>query len=213
MNQMTARQSDTHRPNSVLRQIVLIGGPCSGKSSVLRELGADLSGQLQCVPEAVTALVTQLGLKLPFAGLDEQKDFVTAARLAYQSFEAAGELQARSDGKQGLLLDCCVLTCAAYWPDTLEAFEKQYSVNIRQERLKYDGVIFLDVPSPDVFREACADNPARHHDYGESVAISNKLLRMWGDHPQFVRISAYPSWERKLETIRAAIRSFLTPKQ
>lgn len=199
-------QSSGGRP---LRRVVLVGGPCSGKSTLLRRLSAELTDRVQGVPEAVTALILQTGLRPPFAEVEDQKTFVDAAYLTYRGFEIAAEVQARADGKAALLLDCCALVCLAYWPGPRAEFEARQGIDVSQCILRYDGVIFMEVASAEVFAAKQADNPARFHDRRESLVAEQRLLETWAGHPHLTRIPAYPDWEDKVAAARTAVRELL----
>lgn len=97
-----------------LPKIVLTGGPCSGKSTLMREIETKYGYCVHCVPEVATILISQVGIH-PDA--NDEKHNARFQKILYRvqrSFEEAAELQALKDGKKVIVVDRGTLDVVAF---------------------------------------------------------------------------------------------------
>lgn len=195
--------------DEVIRQwiprIVLTGGPCSGKSSVMNRLRNELKDVLQCVPEVATIVIQQVGAKPP---VDDPLAMRTFQRTIYDvqnGFEKVSFKQARDDGKRAILLDRGTVDGAAYMPNGLEDLEHVCMTTVAAEYDRYEAVICLDFPPRHIYERDIVNNPARYETYEEATAVGERIARVWAGHPHFVRIASRDSWEEKYQAAREAI--------
>jgi predicted ATPase len=192
-----------------LPRIVLTGGPCSGKSTVLATLRRRFDQEIHCVPEVATIVIGQLGLK-PWTG--GKRNLLSCQSLMYRlqhGFEEAAELQAREGGKKAVLLDRGGIDIGTYFPGGLRQLERYLFTSVPREYGRYDLVLCLESPSRQVYEAQCANNPARTETYDQARARSELNQRAWAGHPGFRLIPDGTDWPTKERAVTRAVREFL----
>ena len=192
-----------------LPRIVLTGGPCSGKSTVLKTLRRRFDQEIHCVPEVATIVIGELGLK-PWTG--GKRNLLSCQSLMYRvqhGFEDAADLQARGDGKKAVLLDRGNIDIGTYLPGGLRQLERYLFTTVPQEYGRYDRVICLELPSRQVYEAECANNPARTENYDQARARSELNKQAWSGHPGFRLILDGTDWPAKEQAVIKAVEEFL----
>lgn len=192
-----------------LPKIILTGGPCSGKSSAMSALREEFAGVLHCVPEVATIVIAQVGIRPPFDDRFALRRFQQTIYRVQHSFEEASEIHAGRENKKGMLLDRGSVDNAAYLPEGLDEFERICRTERGYEYSRYDLVIYLEVPSEEIFERNRANNPARTETYAQAKALGDRIKKVWRGHPRFIVVSDHPTWEEKLGVVRAAIHGIL----
>jgi predicted ATPase len=194
---------------SHLPRIVLTGGPCSGKSTVLASLKGRYPKSLHCIPEVATIVIGQLGLK-PWTGGD--RNLLGCQSLMYRvqhSFEDAADLQARLDGRKALLLDRGIGDISAYLPGGLKQLESFLFTGVATEYGRYDLVICLEIPSRATYEAQCANNPARTENYDQACVKAKLVQQAWKLHPNFQLVPDAGDWPTKEKAVLRLVREFL----
>jgi len=189
--------------------IVLTGGPCSGKSTLMRELQEELGGAIHCVPEVATIVIAQVGVKPPVGDPMGMRKFQRTIYRVQRGFETISDLQAVRDGKKALLLDRGTVDGAAYMPGGLDEFGKACRTSGEYEYSQYDLVICLAPPPAKVYREKSRDNPARGETYEQARTLGKSIKKVWRGHPRFLFVPDSGSWEEKSRAVKKAVREFL----
>ena len=185
--------------------IVLTGGPCSGKTTIMALLRAEFGNLLHCVPETATIIIDSVGAKPPIDDPIAMRDFQRTIYRVQHSFEKASHRQADRDTKAALLLDRGTVDGAAYMPRGLSDLERICDTTIVEEYARYDGVICLEVvPSLDVYNAKTAEHPTRSEDHKKARELGERIHRVWSNHPNFHYIRA-TSFEEKVAATRAAL--------
>lgn len=190
-------------------RIVLTGGPCSGKSTVMAAAIEELGDRLHCVPETATIVISLVGAKPP----GPQADFLRFQQGIYRvqhEFEALSEQQAVADGKRALLMDRGTADGGAYVEGGRDRLFETCRTYPEPELLRYDAVIMVDVPPRDVYEANAANNPARSETWDEAIALERRIRDAWRGHPNFHLVTdtldmAYKT-EKALEIIRRILR-------
>lgn len=188
--------------------IVLTGGPCSGKSTLMALFRKEHGNLLHCVPETATIVIDQVGAKPP---IDDPVAMRTFQRVIYRvqnSFEKVAHRQAFKDGKAALLLDRGTIDGAAYMPKGVNDLAHVCETTMDDEYARYDGVICLDVPPRAVYDAHKAENPARTETHAQAVALGDRILSAWGDHPKF-RYVRGKTLDEKIAAARAALNELI----
>jgi CYTH domain-containing protein/predicted ATPase len=186
-------------------RVVLTGGPCSGKSTVMDGLRRELRDVLQCVPEVATIIIDQVGAKPPVGDPIGMCAFQRTIYRVQCGFEKVSDRQARNDGKRALLLDRGTVDSAAYMERGHADLERVCMTTVEEEYGRYAGVVCLDVPPREVYDANKDNNPARYETYEQAAALGERIADAWSGHPRFVRIGNDGGWERKFAAARAAI--------
>ncbi|HTM67679.1 MAG TPA: AAA family ATPase [Candidatus Binatia bacterium] len=192
-----------------LPRIVLTGGPCSGKSSVMAALREEFKDVLHCIPEVATIVIDQVGAKPPVGDTMAMRAFQQTIYRVQLGFEKVSNRQAIRDGRSALLLDRGTVDGAAYMDRGTAELESVCRTTLAEEYARYRGVICLDVPPKAVYEANKANNPARYETYPQAAATGDRLRKVWQGHPRFMRIDNGSSWDDKLARARAALIGLL----
>ncbi len=193
-----------------VRRIVLTGGPCSGKTSMMRLFQKDPLAAVHCVPEAATILIEQIGAKFPASTAVGQRRFQRTIYRLQQNFEREAKRQACRDGKSVLLVDRGTVDNAAYMTGGIAELEQVCQTSIADEYARYHGVVCLEVPPTDVYERDKDNNGARYETYEQAVALGERIKRAWSGHPRFTLVGNDGGWDRKVASARAAINALFT---
>jgi CYTH domain-containing protein/predicted ATPase len=197
-------------PKATVPRIVLTGGPCSGKSTVMEALKKEFRDVLHCVPEVATIVIELVGAKPPVGDVLGMKSFQRTIYRVQLGFERVSNKQALRDGRRALLLDRGTVDGAAYMDRGIDDLENVCSTSVAEEYGRYRGVICLDVPSEEIYEANKGNNPARYETYPQAVATGDRLCRVWQGHPNFIRIGNGPGgMEEKLRQAREAFMRLL----
>lgn len=179
--------------------VVLTGGPCSGKTSLLRLL--ELDERLHLVPEAATVAISELSCKPPSSGAmdSHHRRFQKQVRDLQVLFEHIGQVNASDRGADLMIVDRGLVDGHAYLtgedPDT--RYIEYFGVPRTHDYALYAAVIHLAPPSKEVYERDKSNNPARRETYAQAIALDAAIARAWRDHPNYLRVGDGESWEAK----------------
>lgn len=187
-----------------IRKIVITGGPCSGKSTLLELLKQDMSRRIHCVPEVATIVIGQVGVQPPINNRMEMMRFQRLLGSVQRTFEGLSSIQAVTDGKSTVVLDRGIVDNAAYLPNGLDDLKRIFKTTVEYEYSRYDLVIHLRVPPRSVYDRQRGNNPARKETYNEAFMLDRHINEVWGAHPNYHDIREV-DWPSKLATARHII--------
>jgi len=165
-----------------LPQYVLIGGPCTGKSSLLKQV-QEKHSDWQCLPEAATLLM-QLGIRPNPVNSMNMRWFQGHIYRLQAMLEAVANQQAKLVGKKGLIIDRGTLDSAAFLPDGLSEFESLTETSRAAEYSRYQRVFLVDFSfSRGQYAVHKKNNPERREDYEEALEQHGKIVQLWQNHP------------------------------
>ncbi len=196
----------SHIFNTIPR-IVLTGGPCSGKSTIIDTIKRERP-EIHCIPEVATIVIGQFGIT-PSKDAVRNRRFQRTIYRAQRIFEATSTQFAISDSKKAVLFDRGAMDGAAYMPGGIKEFNKFFSTTLEAEYSQYDAVICLDIPPPDVYESNRSNNPARTENYSQARKLGQKIVKAWCGHPNFSLITNGTSWKDKEKRAREAIETAL----
>lgn len=199
----------SHVFNTIPR-IVLTGGPCSGKSTIIDIIKREWP-DIHCVPEMATIVIGQFGIT-PSKDAVRNRHFQRAIYRAQRIFEATSTQFAMSDSKKAVLFDRGALDGAAYMPGGIKEFKKFFNTSLEAEYSQYDAVICFDVPPSDVYEANRRNNPARLESYSQACELGEKIVKAWVGHPNFSMIPNGTDWKDKERRARKAINTALKQK-
>jgi predicted ATPase len=193
---MNNHENPARRP----RVVALVGGPCSGKTTFLRELGDDVI----TVPESATAILTEHKDQLPvdwWADSDTLRHFQRLVASQQLFLLDLARRRATIAGVNLIVADRGVLDGQAYGGHSAD-----HLVNISLAVLSglYDRVIFFAPPPEAVYTLECGNNPTRRETFAEMTALANRLRACWCQHPGFVKVDG-ATWEEKRASALAAL--------
>lgn len=198
---------------SEIRKIVITGGPCAGKSSLIAMLKEEFGDGIITVPEAATLLLAG-GFPMPGKHIDWcdewQYAFQKSVLHLHRSLEEAYALMARRKGARLLVCDNGLPSGAAYMPGGLKQFIKMYGIDFDHELLNYDSVIHLEtiaLTQPEKYGKH--NNEHRYTTLAEAIRHDNLIKELWESHPN--RFILPSSWklEDKYHKVREVLLGFL----
>lgn len=193
-----------------ISKIVLTGGSCSGKSTLMKTIRKEMENLVHCVPEVASIVISQVGIKPPVGDPIANRRLQRTIYRVQRIFEATSAEYALNQGKQVLVLDRGTVDNAAYMPGGLKEMENTYQTTRQFEYSQYDLVICLEVPPEDIFEKNRLNNPARSEPYSEVLDRSQQIKEVWKDHPNFHFIPNCKSWEEKENKVLVIIQEFLS---
>lgn len=196
-----------------MKKVVLTGGPCAGKTTVLEVLRQEFAGQALVVPEVATMLLSG-GFPVPGKDIawspDWQAAFQSAVLPVQIQLEVAYELRAAEQGAGLLICDRGRLDGAAYTPGGLVEFCRRYGVDVAEAFAAYAAVLHLEsvaVGDPDFYGKA--NNSARFEDMEAARALELATRGAWVGHPSWTLVSCAGGIEGKIRAVCGAARRLL----
>ena len=208
---LTAAEMNSIVPPNPVYKIVLTGGPCGGKTTLLARLSPYLRErgfEVMTCPEAFTLLVTN-GMQAGdyFASVDGMPIVVQDSVLDMQiSLEDSLERVLRARGKPAVLLcDRGLLDGKAYmdeggWQKLLEKRECACESHMREGR--YNAVFHL-VSAAEGAEEfyTLENNQARTETAQEARDMDHKTRNAWVGHPNLKIFDNSTGFEKKLQRV------------
>ncbi len=160
-----------------MQMIVLTGGPCAGKSTVLK--AAAHTPGLVVVPEAATLLL-EGPMPAPKVWTQEWQDAFQAAILKLQLQQ---EEEALERGGQTILCDRGLLDGAAYVPGGQAEYCRRFGLDLELVLNRYQQVIHLEslaTARPELYGKG--NNEHRFESLGEAQALEGRTRAAWHGH-------------------------------
>ena len=200
-----------------IRKIVITGGPCAGKTTVMSWVHNELSKKgyrLLFVPETATELIS--GGVAPWtcgSNLEYQKCQVRLQMEKERIFEQA----ARTMDADKVLIVCDrgMLDNKAYMNDE-ELEEALASIGLTEAEAKaqYDAVFHLTTAAKGALDAyTLANNAARTETPQQAIEVDDKLIEAWKGHPHLRIIDNSTDFEGKLHRVLGEISAFLGEKE
>jgi predicted ATPase len=192
------------------KRIVLTGGPGAGKSVISQRLVAAHPHRFVLVPEAATQVYAARQTRWDRLDLEGRRD---VQRGIYRlQREQEDRLAAQHPGKV-LLHDRGTIDGAAYWPEGPEDYWRDLRSSLQAELARYHAVIWLQSAAALGIYDGDASNECRFEDAEAAIASGNKLVDLWGSHPQFQRINAHVDLDKKVDAVIAALDALIQDLQ
>ncbi|MBX7079675.1 MAG: ATP-binding protein [Nannocystaceae bacterium] len=173
-------------------RVVVTGGPGAGKTTAADLFRRELGERVVVVPEAATLLFSG---GFPRDGSPEVRRAAQSAIFHVQrNLEA---IQAATYPERILLCDRGTIDGAAYWPAPPEDFFATHGTSLPTELARYDEVIFFETAAVGGLAIE-GGNPTRIETLQQAVALHQRLLALWSQHPRFTFVPHEPSFLRKI---------------
>lgn len=199
-----------------MKKIVLTGGPCSGKTTVIRALQEEFGESIELVPEVATIL---LGNGFPIAGKDLQWSEAWQAALQgcilplQRHTEDACQLVAEAHGRSVMVCDRGLLDGAAYTPGGLDAFGEKYGVDKDEALKRYSAVIHLEsLATADPPKYGKTGNESRFEPLERAIELEQAVRLVWMTHPRHLIIDGKRGIEGKIAKVMGIVQFLLAEK-
>lgn len=189
---------------ATIPMLVLTGGPCAGKSTVLEYLRTSLPNAA-FVPEAATVLLSG-GYPAPGREVEYSDhwryNFQGAILDLQQRLESFWAHEARETGKQLLVLDRGVLDGAAYTPGGAAEFAATYGLNIEATLQRYHWVYHLEsLATGDPASYGKQGNAERMESLEEAAELELATREVWSTHPRQTIFASESNIGRKADKV------------
>ncbi len=191
------------------REIVLTGGPCSGKTTGINYLSEklrDWGWRVFIVPEVATMFIlggvpdiSDIAAKDTKLYYKIQKQILLTQRALRQKFtDLADEFD---DEKMVIIYDRAEMDGKAYVPaERFDAFLEEENLELRYVRDNHDGVIFLVTAAKGAESFfTLANNKARRESLEEARTADDKTLAAWNGHPHIKIVDNSTDFEGKMK--------------
>ncbi|MFA6227998.1 MAG: ATP-binding protein [Patescibacteria group bacterium] len=196
-----------------IKKIVITGGPCAGKTSIINLLKEEFGDTIITVPEAATLLLAG-GFPMPGKHLnwcdDWQYYFQQSVLHLQKSLENAYLLMAERKNSKVLLCDNGLPSGAAYMPGGIKEFILKYGVDFEKELLDYDSVIHLEtiaLSQPEKYGKH--NNENRYTSLEEAIRHDLLIKEVWQSHPHWQVIPSTWALEEKFHKTAETVKKYL----
>jgi len=202
----------------MLTTIVLTGGPCAGKTTVLSALTENYGDHVLIMPEVPTLLMAN---GFPRPGLEVPADdiwfsaFQNAVLPVQKNMEDLYVIMAQAKNAELLIFDRGMLDGAAYMPGGEAAFLATFNLAKDKIYARYDAVINLTsvaVSRPELWQPLKQTNAARF-DY-ETLEVAQERDRRtreaWSGHPNWHLVPGNNGIEAVIAEVHNLVKPFLT---
>lgn len=188
--------------------VVITGGPCSGKSSILDKLRRESAQRIHVVPEAASIIINDVGIPYPAQNGLFVRQFQQQIYTVQQSFEFLARMRGRIAGQELIAVDRGSADSIAYLDGGTCEFERTCQTQLGYEYERYAAVICLKVPPRDVYEKYHASNPARRESYEDAVATGERTVAAWQGHPAFHYVDD-EDWDAKCQHVAEILQSII----
>lgn len=200
-----------------IHKIVLTGGPCAGKSTAISFMRTFFAGDynVYTVPETATELMSN-GINITdFEDINEyQRCQMKLHKEQEEAFMYAARNNVFNEKDALVVCDRGQFDCRAYMdPEEfdnvlLSVYDDADSVD--EIFNSYDAVFHLATSAIGAeFSYSLESNKVRSESPEEAIALDNRLVYAWKDHPHYVYIPSYENFTEKITHLRNAIAEFL----
>lgn len=197
----------------MLGKLVITGGPCAGKSSVVAMLKDEFGDEIITVPEPATLLLAG-GFPAPGKHLDYSHEwqyaFQKSVLTLHRSLEEAFALMGAGKSAKLLVCDNGLPSGAAYMPGGVKEFERMYGIDFAKEIAAYDAVIHFEtiaLSAPEKYGRH--NNEHRYTTIDQAIKHDEILKRIWSSHPKHFVMPSGWSLEDKYHKAREIVSSYL----
>lgn len=203
-----------------IAEIVLSGGPCSGKSTSLAALSAKLvewGYRPLVVPELPTVLMSggihDLGA---IAGrdfahfLEIEKRMLIMMKAIRAQYVALAQTFVDRGEKVVIIYDRAESDVAAYvGPEAFARLCQEGGLSVLDVRDSYDAVIFLVTAAAGGVGYTTANNATRRETVEEAREIDQRTLAAWQGHPNLTIVDCSDDFQAKIDGVLAATAAAL----
>jgi predicted ATPase len=189
---------------ALMMRVVLTGGPGSGKTVVSAALAQAEPDRFVVVPEAATQVYSSANTRWDRVDSEARRDL---QRKIYFLQRQQEDRRAREHPDKIQILDRGTIDGAAYWPDGPDAYWADLGTTLAAELARYNHVIWLQTAAAIGIYDGSDSNPCRFEDAAAAVASGESLAKLWGGHPTFQKLPAWPSLDDKINEVRRLLES------
>ena len=185
--------------------LVLTGGPCSGKSTVLKALDREFGSLIHCVPEVATFLIGQVEITPDPSDHVAFTDFQQRLMRIQYDLECLAQTEALKRGKGLVVMDRGMRDSGAFFDGGWSEARTLISLPLPEDRL-YTKVAIMDLPpTREIYEEHCRNNSSRRENYDEAREQDRRIRKAWSGHQEVLTVTGHDMSHKErvvLETVK-----------
>ena len=200
-----------------IRMIVLTGGPCAGKTTVLKALQEEFAGKAVFVPEVATMLLVN-GFPVPGKDMQWSEEWQACLQDAIlplqRTIENAYALMAKSKKVKLVICDRGILDGAAYASGGVSEFCDKNDLEIETELGRYDAIIHLEslaAVCPEKYGQT--NNEARFETLERAQQLEEAVKEAWKGHSHQTIIDGKHGIDGKIAQVIGIVKFVLSKKE
>jgi hypothetical protein len=174
----------------MIKNIIITGGPCAGKTTVVSHLERIFGGDMIAVPDVAQhvqqvfprpEMQADIGAKLAV-----MRHLRTAVARIQEELETAYVTVGRKLGVKAIVYDGGILDGAAYWPEGLGNFLSEMQLRKDEICAGYRAIIHLQtlaVSQPELYRQLRREQ--RHAPTSEAQLADQIIRQAWSSHNNY----------------------------
>ena len=193
--------------------ICLIGGPASGKSSVLKAIRRSFTGHEVIIVREAASYLLHSGFPRP-DGTNERLWAFQDAIIARQfRLEDAARARAKRTKVPIVVCDRGMLDTAAYLKGGLPEFEQRYRMMPKDVYRRYDLVVELATVAtvPELYARDQKSSLHLSEDINKALQLAQKTSELWRQHPRHWHVDLKDTVEEKCAVVIAKIKKLIHP--
>lgn len=205
-----------------MKKIVITGGPCAGKTTVVNALKSEIQLPAVFVSEAATLVLegkfpprpdeSKVGVELIKQWNRYFQNAVLYTQLAH---EDAAELEGKEKNLDLMVLDRSLYDGMAYYPEGVDGYSEAFKVWRSDIKNEFDLVIFME--SLAVCRPEMFGRDGNEHRYEssakEAIEVNNRLLEVYEIHPNLKILPAELALREKKRAANRWITELMRPNR
>lgn len=184
--------------------ILFTGGPCGGKSTLIRRIIKANPERFLALQESATSLLASGYPLAPLAQDSVREQWVWHFQEAVLAYQRAMERAAELYSDKPALCDRGSLDGASFVP-SLARFCEYFDLDREQEYARYHCVIHLQSLATLGEAKYRFNNAQRFHTASEAVAQDARVAEIWSGHPRYHLLEASVSLAIKLRRAQKII--------
>lgn len=173
----------TRSAESEPKMIAVTGGPCAGKTTVLKALQREFAADVVVVPEAATMLLPgflAVREESDDAASAWQKSFQKSTTMLQLELEATYRNFAKKNGKRVGLCDRGINDADAYTAAARTLLEETFGLAADALDRRYDAVIYLEsLATADPVAFSTSNNEQRYETLEQARALEYRTREAW----------------------------------
>lgn len=190
--------------------IVLTGGPCAGKTTVLKAILEEFAGLVTVVPEIASFLLNN-GFPKPDPWTEEWQDAFERAILPLQvAFETAYGIIAKLKGHRIMVCDRGLMDTAVYLPGGTQQLATVLGIDISLAFARYSAVIHVEsLATADPNKYGKQENDGRFEPLERAQSLERATKAVWSQHPTYIFLEGGRGAGRKSDQVIGIIKFML----
>ncbi len=195
--------------------VSLIGGPASGKSSVLKAVRRAFSARDVIIVREAASFLLHHGFPRPDGTNKRLWAFQDAIIARQMRLEAAARARARRTRVPIVVCDRGMLDTAAYLHGGLEEFKERYKLTPEDVYRRYDVVIELATVAtvPELYARDQKSSLHLSENIQEALELAQKTSMLWRQHPRHWHVDLKETVEEKCAAVVGRLKTLIAKKR